>query len=105
MTPSAKFRRAFLPLLALLVLGGPFLGCQSAAPPTEEKVPPAPLKWEGLRQLVLEEWTELVGTTQPLPDHAARVTAPVEGRVVSVLPSGGSQPVVEGQAVREGDVL
>src|SRR5215470_16360185 len=105
MTPSAKFRRAFLPLLALLVLGGPFLGCQSATPPTEEKVPPALLKWEGLRQLVLEEWTELVGTTQPLPDHAARVTAPVEGRVVSVLQGPSGKSVVEGQAVHQGDVL
>jgi RND family efflux transporter MFP subunit len=106
MTPSAISRRAFLPLVALLVLSGPFLGCQSTATaPAEEKVPPAPLKWEGLRQLVLEEWTELVGTTQPLPDHAARVTAPVEGRVVSVLQGTSGEPVVEGQAVRKGDVL
>ena len=48
-------------------------------------MPPAPVKWEGPRQLFLEEWTELVGTTEPLPDHAARVTAPVEGRVSAVL--------------------
>src|SRR5262249_23724609 len=57
------------------------------------------------RQLVLEEWTDLVGTTQPLPDHAARVTAPVEGRVVSVLQGPSGQSVVEGQAIRQGDVL
>jgi hypothetical protein len=68
-------------------------------------VPPAPVKWEGLRQLVLEEWSELVGTTQPLPDHAARVTAPVEGRVVSVLQGHSGQTIVEGQVVRPGDVL
>src|SRR4051812_49309495 len=67
-----------------LALAGPVLGCRAPAAP-EEKVPPAPVKWEAARQLVLEEWTELVGTTQPLPDHAARVTAPVEGRVLSVL--------------------
>jgi multidrug efflux pump subunit AcrA (membrane-fusion protein) len=81
------------------------LGCHSAAKPAEEKVPPAPVKWEGLRQLFLEEWTDLVGTTQPLPDHAARVTAPVEGRVLSVLPSAGGQPIVEGQPVPKGAVL
>jgi RND family efflux transporter MFP subunit len=68
-------------------------------------VPPAPVKWEGPRQLFLEEWTELVGTTQPLPDHAARVTAPVEGRVLAVLPASGGKPIVEGQEVSQGDVL
>jgi RND family efflux transporter MFP subunit len=81
------------------------LGCNSAAKPPEEKVPPAPVKWEGARQLFLEEWSELVGTTQPLPDHAARVTAPVEGRVQSVLPSAGGKSIAEGQPVQKGDVL
>src|SRR5262249_29383734 len=57
------------------------------------------------RQLVLEEWTELVGTSQPLPDHAARVTAPVEGRIVSVLQGPSGTFVVEGQSVQKGDVL
>jgi hypothetical protein len=73
-------------LAAGLLLAGLLAGCRhNGEPPAEEKVPPAPVKWEGIRQLVLEEWTELVGTTEPLPDHAARVTAPVEGRVLSVL--------------------
>jgi multidrug efflux pump subunit AcrA (membrane-fusion protein) len=71
----------------------------------EEKVPPAPVKWEGMRQLVLEEWTELVGTAEPLADHAARVTAPVEGRVLSVLRDAAGKTLMEGQRVREGDVL
>jgi RND family efflux transporter MFP subunit len=53
----------------------------------------------------LEEWTELVGTTQPLPDHAARVTAPVEGWVLSVLQNAAGKPVAEGQPVQKGDVL
>jgi RND family efflux transporter MFP subunit len=92
--------------VVLLALGGLLAGCHLAAtPPAEEKVPPAPLKWEGLRQLVLEEWTELVGTTQPLPDHAARVTAPVEGRVVSVLQGTSGAPVAEGQMVHPDDIL
>ncbi len=81
------------------------LGCRRAAAPEEEKVPPAPVKWEGSRQLFLEEWTELVGTTQPLPDHAARVTSPVAGRVLAVLPNSGAKTIVEGQLVEQGDVL
>jgi RND family efflux transporter MFP subunit len=55
--------------------------------------------------LFLEEWTELVGTTQQLPDHTARVTAPVEGRVLSVLQDAAGKPIVEGQMVQAGDVL
>jgi RND family efflux transporter MFP subunit len=93
-------------LAAGLLLAGLLAGCRhNAEPPAEEKVPPAPVKWEGIRQLVLEEWTELVGTTEPLPDHAARVTAPVEGRVLSVLQGAAGKPVAEGQQVQAGDVL
>jgi multidrug efflux pump subunit AcrA (membrane-fusion protein) len=80
-------------------------GCRRATPPAEEKVPPAPVKWESPRQLFLEEWTELVGTTEPPPDHAARVTAPVEGRVLAVLQNAAGKPLVEGQPVEKGDVL
>jgi multidrug efflux pump subunit AcrA (membrane-fusion protein) len=69
--------------LALVFLN---VGCNRAAPKPAEVIPPAPVKWEEARQLVLEEWTELVGSTQPLPDHAARVTSPVPGRVLAVLP-------------------
>jgi RND family efflux transporter MFP subunit len=105
MTRIASFQRAALCLSALLPLTCLSLGCNRAPKPAEEKFPPAPVKWEGPRQLFLEEWTELVGTTQPLPDHAARVTAPVEGRVLAVLPDSGGKPIVEGQAVRQGDVL
>jgi multidrug efflux pump subunit AcrA (membrane-fusion protein) len=105
MMRSASFRQAALCLSALLPLTCLALGCNRAPKPAEEKVPPAPVKWEGPRQLFLEEWTELVGTTQPLPDHAARVTAPVEGRVLTVLPSSGGKPIVEGQEISQGDVL
>src|SRR5581483_6230110 len=101
----ASARRTALWLGALLTLACSTLGCKRPAAPAEEKVPPAPVKWEGARQLFLEEWTELVGTTQPLPDHAARVTAPVEGRVLAVLQGAAGKPVVEGQPVDKGDVL
>jgi RND family efflux transporter MFP subunit len=89
-------------LLVLIVLA---TGCHRAAEPAEEKVPPAPVKWQAPQKLVLEEWTELVGSTEPLPEHAARVTAPVEGRVLAVLAGAAGKPIVEGQPVQAGDVL
>src|SRR5215813_10890711 len=91
--------------LILIVLTLLPLGCHRAAAPPEEKVPPAPVKWEGARQLFLEEWTDLVGTTQPLPDHAARVTSPVEGRVLQILPTANGQTIAEGQPVPKGALL
>lgn len=100
-------RRVARPLL----LAGAFvitvlaLGCKSAAPTAGEKLPPAPVKWENPRRFILSEWTELVGTTQPLPDRVARITAPVEGRVLSVLKGADGKAVVEGQQVHKGDVI
>src|SRR4051794_39170744 len=81
------------------------LGCHRAALPATEKIPPAPVKWEAARQLFLEEWSELVGTTQPPPDRAARVTASVEGRVVSLLQGEAGKSIIEGQFVKKGEVL
>jgi RND family efflux transporter MFP subunit len=81
------------------------LGCARQATPPEEEPPPAPVKWMEARQLFIEEWTELLGTTQALPDRAARITAPVEGRVVSVLRDAQGRPVTEGQLIKKGDVI
>src|SRR3954451_17562876 len=89
----------------VVLLSALLAGCHKAPPPAEEKVPPSPVKWEAPRQLFLEEWTELVGTATPLPDHAARVTAPVEGRVLSVLQGAAGKAVAEGQPVQAGDIL
>jgi multidrug efflux pump subunit AcrA (membrane-fusion protein) len=80
------------------------LGCGSASKP-EEKPPPAPVKWIEARQLFIEEWTDMVGTTQPPPDRAAHVSAQVEGHVVSLLPDVNGKPLVEGQRVKQGQVL
>jgi RND family efflux transporter MFP subunit len=103
---SGSSRRFALSFCAFLVLAFLNLGCKRSATPTDGKdPPPAPIKWEGGREITLEEWTELVGTTQPLPDHAARVTSPVAGRVVAVLPNRAGKPIAEGQSVEEGDVL
>src|SRR5579859_3636047 len=95
-------RRCTLSICTFLALVFVNLGC-SRPPKVEEKVPPAPIKWEEARQLVLEEWTELVGSTQPLPDHAARVTSPVSGRVISVLPGAAGKTTIEGQSVEAGE--
>lgn len=103
MTPARL--RSWRASRGLVVLVGLLVGCHRPAAPADEKAPPAPVKWESARQLFLEEWTELVGTSQPLPDHAARVTAPVEGRVLAVLPVAGGKSIVEGQLVQTGDVL
>jgi multidrug efflux pump subunit AcrA (membrane-fusion protein) len=81
------------------------IGCKPAAAPPEEKPPPAPVKWEPPISSALEEWTELIGTTAPVPDRAARVTAPIEGRVVALFGDAGQAPVVEGQRVEKGTPL
>src|SRR5437868_2190945 len=80
-------------------------GCGRQPTPPEETPPAAPVKWMEARQLFIEEWTELLGTTQALPDRVARITAPVEGHVVSVLPEGSGGPVHEGQPVKQGDII
>jgi multidrug efflux system membrane fusion protein len=98
-------RHWFISSVAVAVLAILSSGCKKGAPPEAEKVPPAPVKWEGSRQIFLEEWTELVGTSLPLPEHAARVTSPVEGRVLSVLGGAAGKPVAEGQPVDAGTVL
>jgi RND family efflux transporter MFP subunit len=97
-------RHWFVSPVAVAVLASLSAGCKKGGA-EPEKVPPAPVKWEGSRQIFLEEWTELVGTSLPLPEHAARVTSPVEGRVLSVLGGAAGKPVVEGQPVDAGTVL
>jgi RND family efflux transporter MFP subunit len=97
-TPS--LRRLSLGLLLCLSLG-----CARPAPPGEEKAPPATVKWAVASQNALEEWTELIGTTVPLPDREAHVSAPVGGQVVSVLGAAGGKPVAEGQRVEKDTVL
>ena len=90
--------------LAVLLPAVLLSGCQRAPVP-DEKPPPSTVKWESASQLALEEWTELVGTTMPLPDRIARVTAPVESQVVTVLTGADGKPITEGQYVVKGTVL
>jgi RND family efflux transporter MFP subunit len=104
MTLSAPLSRRVLTPAVLLAACLP-LGCKRAAPAEEEKAPPATVKWQGPNGNNLEEWTELVGTTQALPDRVALVSAAVPGQVVSVLQGADGKPVTEGQHVDKGTVL
>jgi RND family efflux transporter MFP subunit len=76
------------------------LGCGGAKPKEEEKPPPHVVEWESPAEVILREWIELLGTVQPLPENAVRVSAPVDGRVLEVLPG-----IAEGQEVEKDTVL
>lgn len=80
------------------------LGCHKAAAPEEEEHK-APVKAVAAEPISLGEYTELLGATQTLPQHSARVTAPVEGHVLWVLSDGSGPVVVEGQEVKKGQVI
>src|SRR4051812_7479932 len=96
-------RRTGWPLL-FLVLAGIIAGCSRTAAPEEEEHP-APVEAVAPRALSLGGWTEILGTTQPVPLHAARITAPIEGRVQTLLQDGKGKALAEGQAVQAGDIL
>ncbi|MHB1425511.1 MAG: efflux RND transporter periplasmic adaptor subunit [Gemmataceae bacterium] len=96
-------RRDTLGTLALLMLLS--FGCQKEEAPAEEEEHAAPVKWEAAEKADLEEWTELLGTTQPLPNHSAHISAPLGGYVLSVLPSHKGKIVAEGHQVEKGQIL
>ncbi len=87
-------------LLALLAAG-----CSKPPPPAADESHPAPVKAVAVRSAPLGEWTEFLGCTQPLPDRVARISAAVEGHVLSVLGDDKSQAIVEGQRVKAGQVV
>jgi RND family efflux transporter MFP subunit len=96
-------RNLFVPMAALMLLS---LGCaKEEEAPAEEEEHAAPVKWESSEKADLEEWTELLGMTQPLPNHAAHVSAAVGGFILSVLPSEKGKIIVEGQRVEKGQIL
>jgi RND family efflux transporter MFP subunit len=81
-------------------------GCKKEeAPAAEEEEHAAPVKWEAAEKADLEEWTELLGITQPLPSQSAQISAAVGGYVLSVLPSDKGKPIIEGQRVEKGQIL
>jgi RND family efflux transporter MFP subunit len=96
--------RPLLLLPFLFVTVGIIAGCARVAAPEEEEHP-APVEAVAPRALALGGWTEILGTTQPVPLHAARITAAVEGRVQTLLQDAKGKPLAEGQAVQAGDVI
>jgi RND family efflux transporter MFP subunit len=96
-------RRNLFVLLATAMLLP--LGCAKEEAPAEEEEHAAPVKWEPAEKADLEEWTELLGITQPLPNRSAHISAAVGGLVLSVLPSEKGKVIVEGQRVEKGQVL
>ncbi len=99
--PLSRRSLSFTVLALVLSLSG----CRGEAPAPPEEEHAAPVKWEPAENADLEEWTELLGTTQPLPNRVARISAAVEGHVLAVLPDSKGKPIVEGQRVEAGQVL
>ena len=79
-------------------------GCHRPAPP-EENVSLAPVKAAAADSVDLAEWSDLIGSTQPLPNQTARVTAFVPGVVVRVLIDGKGKTVAEGQHIDKDQVI
>jgi RND family efflux transporter MFP subunit len=88
--------------LSALVLLGYF---KPAAPGGEEVRTPAPVKAVPAKAVRFGEWTELLGVTQPLPDKASRLSAAVEGRVLTILGDGKTTPLAEGQQVKANQII
>jgi RND family efflux transporter MFP subunit len=100
MSPPRRAPRLFLTAAAALLAG-----CARQPPQAEEEPPPAQVKWEAPRITHLEEWTELVGVAQPLPDHVSRVEARIDGRVSALLKGNDGKPLREGQEVQAGQEI
>src|SRR5437762_9657234 len=79
-----------------------FVGCKGASAPPEEEAPQAPVQAQPATKILMGEWTDLFGTTQPLPHCSARISTAVEGHVISVLGDGKGSVVVEGQQLKPG---
>jgi RND family efflux transporter MFP subunit len=88
-----------------MLCAGLALGCGQESPPPAEKAPPAPVHVAEAERVPLAQWTDLVGTTQPLPGHAAQVSAVVGGLVQSVLGDGKDAALVEGQRIDAGQLV
>jgi RND family efflux transporter MFP subunit len=80
-------------------------GCKGKSAPPVEEHPEAPVQAQSAKKILMGEWTDLFGSTQPLPNRSARVSTAVEGHVLSVLGDGKGTTVVEGQQVKANQVI
>jgi len=94
------FGRHFLSFLLILLFG-----CNSQEPKATEKATPAPVTAERAEEEPLTQYTSLFGTIQPVVTKVAKITANVSAPVVSILKDANGRTLVEGQRVREGDVV
>jgi RND family efflux transporter MFP subunit len=101
MNPLRHTRRLFVWLACTLFLAG----CHRAVAPADENVPMAPVKAAAPEAVELAEWSDLIASTQPLPDQMARITSTVPGPVVRVLRDGKGKSLVEGQRVDKDQVI
>ncbi len=102
---NLRRRNTILPALLGGIAATFFLaGCQRTAPP-EENVQLAPVKAASAESVNLSEWTDLIGSTQPLPDQTARITTTVPGLVLRVLVDGKGRSIVEGQRIDKDQVI
>jgi RND family efflux transporter MFP subunit len=92
----------------LSLLGGVLLlsmvGCRGSTSQAEEEFEPATVAAEAAKTSELAEWTELLGTTQALPNSLARISAAVDGQV-TLLDDKGKPLAKEGQQIKKGHVL
>jgi RND family efflux transporter MFP subunit len=96
-----SLRRFRLLLAAFLVSAG----CAKVESPAGETAPVAMVHWEEPKTGPLNQWVELLGTVQPLPEQAAQVSVPIGGQVVSILTKENGKRVAEGDEVKKNDVL
>jgi RND family efflux transporter MFP subunit len=106
MMPSKPFHRTRFLLGSGFLLTLLTFGCRGApAPKEEEESPPAQVKAEPAKETDITQTIELVGGTQPLPNHAARISAQVNAPVKTILKDAKNQPILEGQRVSKGQVI
>ena len=97
-------------LVVILLLAGAvgrlvFLSIGNATEKQAEETPLSPVVVVPATAVYFGEWTELLGTTQPLPNLLARISAPVEGRVLSILGDGKGKTFAEGDRVEKDQII
>lgn len=85
--------------LLLFVALCAFGGC-SKPPVAADTPPPHVVQWTLPIPVIIREWTELLGTVQPLPERGARISARIDGHVLSVL-----QGVAEGDLIEKDTII
>jgi RND family efflux transporter MFP subunit len=102
MTPLFLGRSA-VALLGCVVMAATGIGCASKQ--SAETTPPAPVKAERGKIASYPETITLLGVTQPLPNMSARISAPIEGRVLWVLGEGTAAEALEQKPVEKNQIL